>query len=272
MSLRRSESAIDSVAGVKNKLVNIMYRLIFILLICSLIGACSSSSSGGMPKIPNPESSPSSSTETQNSQESSEQQTSKETSSEKSTASQTTDQQNKGSPQTAQTDEEIVAVLDKQLEDELQNYDQQLHKELEQAEQEKKTQAQQREAAQRQGDIDSENDIESEAISTGNEQESITNEEQVAKANRQSSTASSGSEPSDSESNPSGNQDKGSSGTTPKDIPRGDDDDVVARQLREAAENEKDPKLREKLWDEYRKYKKQQASVNAPNPTVKPDE
>ena len=41
----------------------------------------------------------------------------------------------------------------------------------------------------------------------------------------------------------------------PKDIPSGDDDDVVARQLREAAMRESDPQLREKLWDEYRKYK-----------------
>jgi len=40
----------------------------------------------------------------------------------------------------------------------------------------------------------------------------------------------------------------------PEDIPDGDDDDVVARQLREAAMAEPDPELREKLWDEYRKY------------------
>lgn len=40
----------------------------------------------------------------------------------------------------------------------------------------------------------------------------------------------------------------------PEDIPDGDDDDVVARQLREAAMSEPDPELREKLWDEYRKY------------------
>ena len=32
-------------------------------------------------------------------------------------------------------------------------------------------------------------------------------------------------------------------------------DDIVARQLREAAESEKDPVLREKLWKEYEKYK-----------------
>lgn len=41
----------------------------------------------------------------------------------------------------------------------------------------------------------------------------------------------------------------------PADIPDGSDDDLVARQLREAAEQETDPVLREKLWDEYRKYK-----------------
>lgn len=40
----------------------------------------------------------------------------------------------------------------------------------------------------------------------------------------------------------------------PADIPSGNDDDVVARQLREAAMYEPDPELREKLWDEYRKY------------------
>lgn len=33
------------------------------------------------------------------------------------------------------------------------------------------------------------------------------------------------------------------------------DDDIVARQLREAAEKETDPVLQEKLWQEYRKYK-----------------
>jgi hypothetical protein len=35
-----------------------------------------------------------------------------------------------------------------------------------------------------------------------------------------------------------------------------EDDDIVARQLREAAENETDPELKEKLWKEYEAYKK----------------
>jgi hypothetical protein len=51
---------------------------------------------------------------------------------------------------------------------------------------------------------------------------------------------------------------RGGSGpsTVPADIPDGSDDDVVARQLREAAMKETDPELREKLWQEYRNYKK----------------
>jgi hypothetical protein len=44
----------------------------------------------------------------------------------------------------------------------------------------------------------------------------------------------------------------------PADIPDGSDDDVLARQLREAATNEPDPALRERLWEEYRRYKAEQ--------------
>ena len=45
----------------------------------------------------------------------------------------------------------------------------------------------------------------------------------------------------------------------PADVGDGSDDDIVARQLREAAMEEDDPELREKLWDEYRRYKAGQA-------------
>jgi hypothetical protein len=41
----------------------------------------------------------------------------------------------------------------------------------------------------------------------------------------------------------------------PADIGDGSDDDIVARQLREAAMAEEDPELREKLWEEYRRYR-----------------
>lgn len=39
------------------------------------------------------------------------------------------------------------------------------------------------------------------------------------------------------------------------DLGDGSDDDVVARQLREAAEAERDPVLKAQLWEEYKKYK-----------------
>ena len=42
---------------------------------------------------------------------------------------------------------------------------------------------------------------------------------------------------------------------TPEDIPITADDDIIARQLREAALAEDDPELRERLWEEYRKYR-----------------
>jgi len=44
------------------------------------------------------------------------------------------------------------------------------------------------------------------------------------------------------------------------DIPDGHDDDVVARQLREAAMKEQDPELRRRLWEEYKRYKQGKGS------------
>jgi len=55
-------------------------------------------------------------------------------------------------------------------------------------------------------------------------------------------------------SGPGSSQRQGNNGAPP-DTPDGNDDDVVARQLREAAEKETDPVLKKKLWEEYRKYK-----------------
>jgi hypothetical protein len=41
----------------------------------------------------------------------------------------------------------------------------------------------------------------------------------------------------------------------PEDIGDGRNDDIVLRQIREAATNESDPVLREKLWEEYRRIR-----------------
>ena len=53
---------------------------------------------------------------------------------------------------------------------------------------------------------------------------------------------------------PPGDGDRQQTFPPPEDIPSGRDDDVVARQLREAAMTEPDPELREALWSEYRNY------------------
>ncbi len=44
-------------------------------------------------------------------------------------------------------------------------------------------------------------------------------------------------------------------GMAAREIPAGDDDDIIARRLRRAAEQETDPELKEKLWKEYIDYK-----------------
>jgi hypothetical protein len=62
-----------------------------------------------------------------------------------------------------------------------------------------------------------------------------------------------------------GNQQEGSKGSGGGKAPgegqrgrsSGYDDDIVARQIREAAEKETDPVLKEKLWKEYENYKKE---------------
>ena len=46
-----------------------------------------------------------------------------------------------------------------------------------------------------------------------------------------------------------------SNGSIPKDVALINDDDIVATQLRELAMAEEDPNLRDQLWDKYREYK-----------------
>jgi hypothetical protein len=82
--------------------------------------------------------------------------------------------------------------------------------------------------------------------------------ERQAESGQQSGTAGEGAEGNEqvaSAGDASGDGRQAGKIATPPDIPDGKDDDIVARQLREAAENEQDPELRAKLWEEYRKYK-----------------
>jgi hypothetical protein len=59
-----------------------------------------------------------------------------------------------------------------------------------------------------------------------------------------------------SEKSTSKPDDNAGNGASAREIPDGSDDDVVARRLRKAAEEETDPELKDKLWKEYIEYKK----------------
>jgi hypothetical protein len=50
--------------------------------------------------------------------------------------------------------------------------------------------------------------------------------------------------------------DNAGNGAVAREVPDGSDDDVVARRLRQAAQQETDPELKERLWQEYADYKK----------------
>jgi len=67
--------------------------------------------------------------------------------------------------------------------------------------------------------------------------------------------SASGGEPTYGQGAGPGSRQSTASSSAPPGTPDGSDDDVVARQLREAAEKETDPELKKKLWEEYRKYK-----------------
>ncbi|MCF6263318.1 MAG: hypothetical protein L3J24_07000 [Xanthomonadales bacterium] len=56
-------------------------------------------------------------------------------------------------------------------------------------------------------------------------------------------------------SSSAGRPSAGKPSSAPPGTPDGRNDDVIARQLREAAEQETDPELKRKLWAEYRRYK-----------------
>ena len=162
-----------------------------------------------------------------------------------------------GKPPAASTDEEVIAILDRQLEEELRKYDEQIHEEFEKAQAERRAgQGEQLPA----GEEDAETGHEDGAGQGSAEQAGM-----HAKAEPESPSAEAGGLPDRQGERAPDSRDKGAHGAPlPSDLPSGDDDDVVARQLREAAQKEQDPVLREKLWDEYRKYKRQQASVNTP--------
>lgn len=79
-------------------------------------------------------------------------------------------------------------------------------------------------------------------------------EQSDGQGGEQSNEQGSGASP-EGEQSDSGSRGDSSSSSAPPDTPDGSDDDVIARQLREAAEKETDPELKRKLWEEYKRYK-----------------
>jgi hypothetical protein len=166
-------------------------------------------------------------------------------------------------PEQQEVDE--LAALDKELNESLSEFDEMLLKELDliQAKSAGKMQDLAEEAAaaakrlrEKGVDLDSSSDesAESEAEETDEENESEAEKESTDNRNEQASKE--GKE--EGQVAKSDSSREGAEGTPRKESRHGsgEDDDIVARQLREAAENETDPELKEKLWKEYEEYKK----------------
>lgn len=102
------------------------------------------------------------------------------------------------------------------------------------------TSAEEASAESEQGSTEAEKSAETEAgdFETGKDNESAEGKDEGEKAAR-------------------GKSREGAEGSNrhPKNRYNPKNDDIVARQIREAAESEKDPELREKLWKEYENYK-----------------
>jgi hypothetical protein len=152
----------------------------------------------------------------------------------------------------AQTPDERRAALDKRLNDSLDSFDGQLRKEQQKIAQERDgRQATVTTVAASAGSASTEPDPNAQA-SSGNAPtpgkpsgpHRGAPEPDAGRAGDLKSDKSGGG------ANASGN------GAVAAEIPDGNDDDVVARRLRKAAEQETDPELKDKLWKEYVEYKK----------------
>ena len=168
-----------------------------------------------------------------------------------------------------------VAALDRELDQSLAAFDMALLKEMElikiQSDEKIQELRDEAEAARQrlkeQGiDIDAPDDREAEQTSSGKESDNQTDkqEESQAKQDQNGEPGSNASTDKDREGTgvargETGGPAEGVGGMSREEerrYGRGEDDDIVARQLREAAQNETDPVLREKLWKEYEDYKK----------------
>jgi hypothetical protein len=148
-----------------------------------------------------------------------------------------------------------VAALDKAFNESLAQFDDKLLKEMDaiRAGSTKKLQDLAQEAAEAAKRLrDKGVDVDTSGVKSSEETDA---KKETSQSGRESETKGGATDTETASRDDSG---KGGRGASADDRHRTDyeDDDIVARQLREAAENETDPELKEKLWQEYEEYKK----------------
>jgi hypothetical protein len=156
----------------------------------------------------------------------------------------------------AQTSDERRAALDKRLNDSLGSFDDQLRKEQQRL-------ARERDA--RQAAVTTVADGDTSNAKVAPDQNAETAENSATEHPHKPSVSQGGGTESRSARGGDLKSDKSAAGVggnasgngaVANEIPDGNDDDVVARRLRKAAEQETDPELKDKLWKEYVEYKK----------------
>ncbi|MGQ0834659.1 MAG: hypothetical protein ACT4O5_06990 [Gammaproteobacteria bacterium] len=157
-------------------------------------------------------------------------------------------------PPSAQTPDERRSAIDRRLDDSLGTFDSELKKEQERVAKERDERA-----AARAGTADSEEGEDTEG--TDSENGTARTEGPPAPGSDAETKDADGKRPGDLKSERQGQSGSASGSNSPngagsRQIPDGSDDDIVARRLRKAAEQETDPELKEKLWKEYIEYKK----------------
>lgn len=162
----------------------------------------------------------------------------------------------------AQTPDERKAAIDRKLDDSLGTFDKELKKEQERTAQERDARdasgttvggsAQpEAEGTAKKGE---EEDESGSAATEG--QPSAGTPDKTADGKKADRNARPGDLKSDKDRAAAANGASSGSGTTAREIPDGSDDDIVAKRLRKAAEQETDPELKDRLWKEYVEYKK----------------
>jgi hypothetical protein len=178
-----------------------------------------------------------------------------------------------GGPGSAQTSDERRAAIDRRLDDSLGTFDATLRKEQEHVAKERDARQAGAESASGEGASANQSSADAAARKAGSNSTEGTDQGTDKDSDKDSDrdsdrakkegdrrgrsdqrTARSGDLKSDKGNTTAGGS--GGNGTLATKIPDGSDDDVVARRLRKAAEQETDPELKEKLWQEYIEYKK----------------